>query len=251
MHRPSLARTAALVMTAAPLFSAAQAQEGPPIRNDQSATGYDYRNPPPEPGAPSGYDGRQMPPPPPGYTPSPNNEAQRAADDRYAAEANRWARENCVKSQSNAGSGALIGGILGAIIGSGLGGRHDHGGGMAAGAAIGAIGGAAIGSSSGGETSPGCPPGYVLRRNAANYAYAAPDYYYAAPGWYRPWVFIDGYWAYRPYPYHDYYYRTWRAGPGYSRGYREGRGEWRGGGERGGGRGGWEHHDGGGEHHLR
>jgi hypothetical protein len=144
------------------------------------------------------------------------------------------ARDNCVKSRGDTAGGAVLGGILGALIGGALGGRHDHGTGVLAGAAVGAVGGAAVASSSRGETSPGCPPGYVVRRNAATYVYAPNDYYYAAPGWYRPWVFIDGYWAYRPYPYHTYYYRTWRApmyrgpvgpGPGYGHG-------WHGGGHR-------------------
>ena len=260
MQRRSLAKTApakialvagTLVMALAPLFSAAQAQDYPPTRGDPSTTGYDYRSPPPEPSAPNGYDGRDMPPPPPGYSPSQNEAALRDADDRYASEANRWARDTCVKSQSNAGSGALIGGILGAIIGSGMGGRHDHGEGMAAGAAIGAIGGAAIGSTSSNDTSPGCPPGYSVRNDASSYAYPSADYYYAAPSWYRPWVYMDGYWGYRPYPYHDYYYRTYRAGPGYySRNYRqEGHGgNW--GGDRGDrGRGDWGH--GGGWEHRR
>ena len=159
---------AAILMAATSLMNTAQAQGNAPYRGDPSATGYDYRNPPPEPAAPQGYDGRELPPPPPGYVPSENESALRAADERYAAEANRWARENCVKSPSNAGSGALIGGILGAIIGSGVSGRHDHGGGMAAGAAIGAIGGAAIGSASSTDTSPGCPPGYSVRREASS-----------------------------------------------------------------------------------
>jgi hypothetical protein len=35
---------------------------------------------------------------------------------------------------------------------------------------------------------------------------------YAAPGWYRPWVWAGGRWAYRPYPYHRYYYRHYWAG---------------------------------------
>ena len=85
-----------------------------------------------------------------------------------------------------------------------------------------------------------------LRSGAPAYSYGYSDYYYAAPDWYRPWVFEGGIWAYRPYPYHDWYYRTYR-GP--SRGYYGrpygGRSDgYRGGGEHGGERGG----DHGGEH---
>lgn len=186
--------------------------------------GGDYRAPA-EPGAPSGYDGTLPPPPPPGYTGA-NTVQYSAADQRYAQTAEGWARDNCIKSRGNVAGGAVLGGVLGALIGGALGGRHDHGAGVLAGAAVGAVGGAAVASSTGGATSPGCPPGYVVRGNAVAYDYAPADYYYAAPDWYRPWVFIDNSWVYRPYPYHDYYYRTWRGGYG-------GPG-WHGGGPRGG-----------------
>lgn len=170
---------------------------------------------------PNGYDGTRPPPPPPGYQSSADDAAQRDRDDRYAYDAERWARDNCVKSRGNTGAGAVIGGIFGAIIGNGLSGRHDHGAGTLAGAAVGAVGGAAIASSAGGnETSPGCPPGYVVRGGAPAYSYDA-DYAYAAPGWYRPWVFVGNNWTYRPYPYHRWYYRTYRQYPhrGDHRGY--------------------------------
>jgi hypothetical protein len=54
-----------------------------------------------------------------------------------------------------------------------------------------------------------------LRRplGAAPYSYDTvyfSNYYYAAPGWYRPWVYVGDRWTYRPYPYHDYYYRAYR-----------------------------------------
>lgn len=202
---------------------AANAQQG----------GYDYRNPPPEPGEPQGYDGRTPPPPPQGYV---SGGEDYGADARYAADAENWARNNCVKSRGNTGAGALVGGVLGAIIGGGLAGRHDTGVGMAAGAAIGAVGGAAVASSTGGETSPGCPPGYVVRGGAQTYAYVQSDYVYAAPAWYRPWVYVDNAWVYRPYPYHSWYARTYRPMPrayygGPGRGYYGGRGGygWRGG----------------------
>jgi hypothetical protein len=222
------------------LASAALAQEAPPIRQTTTQTtttrtvtttsveqdpvyGYagsgagDYRNPPPEPAAPANYDGSQLPPPPVDYIPPANPEEQRLSDTQYAQSAQDWAAQNCIKSKPKVGNGALIGGILGAIIGSGLGGRHDHGTGMAVGALVGAAGGAAVASASGGDTSPGCPPGYSVRPQAVTYTYS-PDYYYAAPGWYQPWVYVDGYWSYRPYPYHDWYYRTYRGpvrGPAY------------------------------------
>jgi len=177
----------------------------------------DYRNPPPEPSAPSEYNGQNTPPPPPGYAPS-SDAPSRAADQAYATEAQRWAQDNCVKSRGDTASGALVGGILGAIVGSAMGGRGDGGLGTVAGAAIGAMGGAAVAESSGGDTSPGCPPGYVVRRDAARYTYRPEGYFYAAPQWYRPWVFMGGAWAYRPYPYHDYYYRTYRGPAGHFHG---------------------------------
>jgi hypothetical protein len=167
--------------------------------------------PPPDYPPPSGYDGSAPPPPPPGYQPPSgyDPQAMRARDDGYARNAEAWARDNCVKSRGNTAGGAVIGGVIGALIGNGLSGRHNRGGGTFAGAALGAAGGAAIGSTTQGETSPGCPPGFVVRSGAYGYGYDAPGYYYAAPGWYRPWVFAGGVWAYRPYPYHDYYYRRY------------------------------------------
>ena len=250
----SLLAAGALASAVSPLLAAsALGQSGPPIGSDsrynsQGAPPQDYDPragsygqsnqpgsyangaPMPEPTPPSDYDGTRPPPPPPGY--NGNYADQNAvADDRYAADAERWARSNCVKSQGDTAGGALLGGIIGAIIGSSVAGRHDRGAGAFAGAAVGAVGGAAIASGSGGnETSPGCPPGYVARRGAVAYSYGGPGYAYAAPGWYRPWVFIGGAWSYRPYPYHDWYYRTYRHGDGDryrgGRGYRGGEG-WR------------------------
>jgi hypothetical protein len=194
-----------------------QGYNGAPPQGYNGAPPQGYNGAPPQGYAdvapPPGYDGTQLPPPPPGYQPSAPDLAQRDRDDRYAADAEAWARANCFKSQSNAGAGAVIGGIFGALVGNGLSGRHDRGAGTLAGAAIGAVGGAAIGDTTRGQTSPGCPPGYVVRREAPPLAYDAgyyADYSYAAPGWYRPWVFVDGYWNYRPYPYHAWYYRTYR-----------------------------------------
>ena len=203
-----------------------QYQGAPGQYDDQGDQAYAAPPPPPP-----GYDGRQLPPPPPGYNGPDYDQAWTQQDDVYARNAEDWARRYCVKSGGNVGAGAAIGGILGAIIGSGLGGRHDHGGGAIAGAVVGAAGGAAIASSSQGETSPGCPPGYVVRHDAVAFNYAPTDYYYAAPDWYRPWVFIDNSWVYRPYPYHAYFYRHYR-GPwhgGRGRGYygHRGHGNWR------------------------
>jgi hypothetical protein len=100
-----------------------------------------------------------------------------------------------------------LGGLFGAVIGSGLAGRGSHGEGALAGAAVGAAGGAVIASNTGSNaTSPGCPPGYVLRDGAAP-LYYGPAFAYAAPGWYHPWVYYGGAWVFRPYPYHVYYYR--------------------------------------------
>ncbi|MBB3358063.1 MULTISPECIES: hypothetical protein [unclassified Novosphingobium] len=164
-------------------------------------------------GPPPGYDGTRPPPPPPGYSPAAIDQAQAERDARYAADAEAWARDNCVKARSNATAGAVIGGIFGALVGNGLSSRHDGGFGTLAGAAVGAVGGAAIGGSTANQTSPGCPPGFVVRSGAAPYSYDTvyfSNYYYAAPGWYRPWVYVGDRWTYRPYPYHDYYYRAYR-----------------------------------------
>jgi hypothetical protein len=200
--------------------------------DDRAPQGYDDRAPqsyantaqsdlPPPPG----YDGTRPPPPPPGYQPAAGDLDQR--DSRYAANVETWSRDNCVKAHNNTATGAVIGGVLGALLGNGLAGRHDRGAGTFAGAAIGAVGGAAVGNSTSNDTSPGCPPGFVVRRDAQVYTYAEPDYEYAAPGWYQPWVFVGGTWDYRPYPYHNWYYRTYRpyyghygyyGRPGYGRG---------------------------------
>lgn len=134
----------------------------------------------------------------------------RQEDQRYAESAQRWAAENCVDQRRNEAAGAVIGGVLGALIGSSVAGRHDRGAGAVVGGTMGAMAGAAIGASS---TSPGCPPGYMVRPGAP--PFAAPvftgGYYYAAPPGYRPWIWTGGRWAYRPYPYHRYWYRYERT----------------------------------------
>lgn len=169
-----------------------------------------YDNEPAPPPAPPGYDGTQPPPPPPGYQAGPDAAQQQAADQQYASYAQQWAQAYCVKAHGDAGQGALIGGIAGAILGSAIGGRGNHGTGALAGAAVGAAGGAVVGDASGSNaTSPGCPPGYVVRGGAPAFSYGGyggAPYAYAAPGWYRPWVYYGGAWVYRPYPYHVWYY---------------------------------------------
>lgn len=191
---------------------------------DPQNQGYDTPPPPPE-----NYDGSQLPPPPPGYRDDPAYRDDSQRDRHYEAYAEDWSERYCVKARNNAGTGAVIGGLFGALLGSSLSGRHDHGGGALLGGIAGAAGGAVVGSASSNATSPGCPPGFVVRRDAPQFIYddAAGPYYYAAPDWYRPWYFYDGRWAYRPYPYHNYYYRTYghRYG-GYGRGW-GGHGGWR------------------------
>lgn len=203
---------------------------------DQSAPGdpsdqrYDSRDqggdvPPPPP--PPNYDGSQLPPPPPGYRDDPAYRGDTEQDRRYEAYAEDWSQRYCVKSRNNTGTGAVIGGIFGALLGSGLSGRHDHGNGALLGGLAGAAGGAVVGSASSNATSPGCPPGFVVRNDAPTFVYAGEGdpYYYAAPDWYRPWYFYEGRWAYRPYPYHTYYYRAYgRGGYGGYGGYGRGRG---------------------------
>jgi hypothetical protein len=179
---------------------------GPPPDYNNNGAPPDYRNGPP-PDAygdqpPSGYNDSNPPPPPPGYDAGARTPDQRAQDERYEAYAERWAQDNCVRSRGDPAAGALIGGIFGALIGAGVGGHH----GAFAGAAIGGTTGAVIASGAGGdETSPGCPPGYVVRGGAEGFDYDT-QIYYAAPTWYHPWVWWDDRWVYRPYPYHTWYY---------------------------------------------
>lgn len=157
---------------------------------------------------PPGYDGTRTPPPPRGWQNDGNDRQYAADDDRYASTAETWARDNCVRSQNNAGVGAVVGGLIGALVGNSVSGRRDRTGGTIAGAAVGAVGGAVVGGASSNQTSPGCPPGFVVRGGARGFAYAGgPGFVYAAPAWYRPWVFVGSRWVYRPYPYHRFYAR--------------------------------------------
>jgi hypothetical protein len=216
----------------------AQPQQGynqPPPGYGQQPPPPDYNGAPPPQGytnaappPPPGYDGSQPPPPPPGYQVGQDDARQRARDQQYASYAQQWSQAYCVKAHGDVGAGAIIGGIAGAILGSAVGGRGNHGTGAVVGGAFGAVGGAAIAGSSGSNaTSPGCPPSYVVRSGAPAFAYEeGPDpYLYAAPDWYRPWVFYDGLWVYRPYPYHVWYYGHYyrgydHGGYGYRHGYR-------------------------------
>lgn len=208
---------------------AARANQGgnPPDQSYDRQGDYDQQgdyndNAPPPP--PPGYSGDQPPPPPPGYVAGdPNYAADTHADQRYEAYAEDWAQRNCVKSSGNTASGAVIGGLFGALLGSSIAGYHNRGAGALMGGIAGAAGGAAVGSAQDNATSPGCPPGYVVRRGAPTFYYDGYNsgYVYAAPAWYRPWIFVGGRWTYRPYPYHTYYYRHYGWGrPGYHRGYR-------------------------------
>ncbi len=188
---------------------------------DQGGYGQDqgYGQPPPQGyGQDQGYG--QQPPgygqdpgygsPQPGYgsaQPAPSGYGSDAEDAQYAAAAQQWEEANCVRSRGNAGEGAVLGGLVGALAGSSLAGRHSRGAGALAGAAVGAVGGAAIAGSTGGGTSPGCPPGYVLRGGAPAFYYGGGAYLYDAPADYQPWVSYGGRWVYRPYPHHADYYR--------------------------------------------
>lgn len=203
----------AMVTLAAGIAASAAAQ---PYPNDYR-TGRNFYDPNYEQHAPQGYDGREAPPPPPGWSQPNDWSVRQDANDRYARAAQTWAQNNCVKSQSNTGVGAVIGGVLGAVIGNSVAGRHDRTFGTIAGAAIGAAGGAAIGSTTGGRTSPGCPPGYVMRSGSRAYDYSAAGYNYAAPRWYKPWVNSRGTWYYRPYPYGSFYYNHYVARDRYNR----------------------------------
>lgn len=205
--------TAALAMTGlvAGLAGSASAQDySRDYQNNQYDQNSQY-NPDYPDVAPPGYDGRDLPPPPPGWRQPSDWSYRQQQNERYAQAAEGWARDNCVRSQSNAGVGAVIGGVIGAVIGNSVAGRHDKTFGTLAGAAVGAAGGAAVGSTTGGRTSPGCPPGFVLRSGSRPYDYSASGYTYAAPSWYKPWVNSDGNWNYRPYPYGQYYYSTYVA----------------------------------------
>lgn len=147
------------------------------------------------------------PPPPPGYNDQYDDTVRaRQEDEAYARAAQDWASRYCYRRSDNAAGGAIIGGVLGALLGGGIAGRGNHTSGALVGGAVGAVAGASIGASS---TSPGCPPGMVVRADAPPMPYSFyGGYVYAAPADYRPWIWYGGRWVYRPYPYHRYWYRS-------------------------------------------
>jgi hypothetical protein len=201
----------------------------PPEGYQQQPQGYQqqqqYQQPPPQGYAPppQGYQqGSQQQPyqdpalqPPPGYSAQDAQRdatpAERQYDQQYAASAEAWSQANCVRQEQNRNAaGAIIGGVLGAVIGSSVAGRYDRGAGAVVGGGLGAIAGGAIASSQG----PGCPPGFVLRAGAPPFAYGPPPgasvVVYDAPSWYNPWIWYNGAWIYRPYPYHRYWGEHYR-----------------------------------------
>ena len=212
----SVSLAAALAMTVSTLATTASAQPDPGRDGPPPQQGYD-QGPPgdyaPPPGAPedSLYREQGAPPPPQGYDSRyDDSEQARAEDEAYRTRAEDWAARYCYRRQSdNAAGGAIIGGVLGALLGSGIAGRGSHTTGALVGGAVGAMAGASIGASS---TSPGCPPGFVVREDAPAFYYGGfrGGYVYAAPPGYRPWIWVGGRWAYRPYPYHRYWYREHR-----------------------------------------
>ena len=188
---------AVLAMTLATTATSAVAQQ---TDNDNYA---------PPPGVPADQLQREDGPPlpPAGYSDQYDASAQaRAEDDAYSRRAQDWASRYCYRRSDNAAGGAIIGGVLGALLGGGIAGRGNHTSGALIGGAVGAVAGASVGASS---TSPGCPPGMVVRDEAPPLPYAfSGGYVYAAPPDYRPWIWVDGRWLYRPYPYHRYWYRS-------------------------------------------
>ena len=239
MNRLAKSLTASAVSGAMLLVTGAQAlaqpNYAPPPQNYPPQQGY---QPAPQ-GYPQGYQpppqGYQQPQQPQGYAPPPQGyaspqgpyqdpalrppegysqqDAQRDAspaerdyDRRYAAAAEAWSQANCVRQEQNrTAAGAIIGGVLGAVIGSNLAGGRDRGAGEVVGGALGAVAGGAIASNQG----PGCPQGFVVRAGAPAFYYAPPPgasvVVYDQPTWYDPWIWYDGRWMYRPYPYHRYW----------------------------------------------
>jgi hypothetical protein len=189
----------------APAFAQPQNYPPPPPQG-----GYPQNYPPqgPNGASPQGYTDPAMNPPP-GYTAqdAQRDESQQMRDqDRaYAAQAEAWAQANCQRAEANRTTGgAILGGILGAVIGSNL----ASGGGRTGGAIIGGVGGAALGANVAKNSQGACPQGYAMRAGAP--PYPAPVVVYDAPDWYNPWIWYDGRWMYRPYPYHRYYHEHYR-----------------------------------------
>jgi hypothetical protein len=201
MLRTSLS---ALLAASVALPAAALAQSKPPPGGYAAAPGTAAPTPPTGP-----YQDPALNPPA-GYTPQDaqrDSSTQAQVQDRaYATYTEQWAAANCVRQQeNNAAAGTVIGGILGAVIGSNIARGPARGAGAVVGAGLGAVAGNAIARDANGGS---CPPGFVLRPRAVVYA-PPPSVVYAAPGWYNPWIWYDGRWIYRPYPYHRY----WRGHP--------------------------------------
>lgn len=202
-----------------------QGYQQPPQGYQQPPQGYQqqpqyqqgYQQPPPQ-GYPQGQQQPYQDPalqPPPGYTAQDAQRdaspAERQYDQQYAAAAEAWSQANCVRQEQNrTAAGAIIGGVLGAVIGSSVAGRYDRGAGAVVGGGLGAIAGGAIANSQG----PGCPPGFVVRPGAPAFVYGPPPgasvVVYDAPAWYNPWIWYNGAWIYRPYPYHRYWGEHYR-----------------------------------------
>ena len=196
------------VLAAATIVDTALAQAPPPYP-DAPPPG--YQPPPPPrgygPQAQGGYADPALQPPP-GYTAEDAQRdvspQERESDRNYAYAAEQWSAANCIRQEQNrTAAGAIIGGVLGAVIGSAAAGRGSRGAGAVIGGALGATAGGAVANSQG----PGCPPGFVLRSGAPGFYYGPPPgaVVYEAPGWYNPWIWYDGSWVYRPYPYHRYW----------------------------------------------
>lgn len=198
-HRTIILATA---FVATGISAAASAQNSSPVA------------PPQRQASASGQDGQYSVPPPAGYRPEGGRYAgpdrDRDDDDLFSREAERWAAENCIaERRGNAAAGAVIGGLIGALAGSGLADGRDRGPAAVLGAGAGAVAGSSIARNS----SPDCPPGYILRRDPQPF-YAPPFHptvVYVAPAWYDPWILYRGHWLYRPYPYHRFWHdRHWR-----------------------------------------
>ena len=182
--------------------------QAPPPGYQTQGYGPQGYGPPPPPGQP--YQDPALAPPP-GYTAQDerqdSSEQAREQDRAYAAAAEQWAAANCMRREENrAAAGTVIGGILGAVIGSNIAGGRSRGAGALIGGALGAVAGNAVGRDSGHEI---CPQGYALRPGAVVFM-PPPTVVYAAPDWYNPWIWYDGRWMYRPYPYHRYWGHRWR-----------------------------------------
>jgi hypothetical protein len=208
-----------------------QGYQQPPQGYQPPPQGYQQGyTPPPQQGYQQGPYQDPALQPPPGYS---AEDAQRDAtpaerdyDRRYAAAAEAWSQANCVRQEENrTAAGAIIGGVLGAVIGSNIAGGRDRGAGAIVGGALGAVAGGAIANSSG----PGCPPGFALRGGAPAFYYGPPPggavVVYDAPTWYNPWIWYDGAWIYRPYPYHRYWGEHYYRGGERERDRRDDRGD--------------------------